>query len=94
MSESPYEYIYLNYTKEADIINLHWVANFIDFQSFFRYNDKPIVWTLHDANPFTGGCHYFGKLHRISIRLCKLPTIGGTVRQDYAKASLYKKLIQ
>jgi glycosyltransferase involved in cell wall biosynthesis len=44
--------------QEADIINLHWVANFLDYESFFRKNTKPVVWTLHDMNPFTGGQHY------------------------------------
>lgn len=44
--------------KEADIINLHWVANFLDYRSFFDKNTKPVVWTLHDMNPFTGGEHY------------------------------------
>ena len=43
----------------ADVINLHWVSNFIDFSSFFYKNSsKPVVWTLHDMNPFTGGCHH------------------------------------
>lgn len=42
----------------ADIINLHWVANFLDFPSFFKNNTKPIIWTLHDMWPFTGGYHY------------------------------------
>lgn len=44
--------------KQADIINLHWVANFLDYKSFFEKNKKPVVWTLHDMNPFTGGEHY------------------------------------
>jgi len=44
--------------KEADVINLHWVANFLDHQSFFKKNTKPVVWTLHDMNPFSGGDHY------------------------------------
>jgi glycosyltransferase involved in cell wall biosynthesis len=44
--------------READIINLHWVANMLDFKSFFETNTKPVVWTLHDMNPFTGGEHY------------------------------------
>lgn len=44
--------------QEADIINLHWVANFLDWNTFFQKNTKPIVWTLHDQNPFLGGEHY------------------------------------
>jgi glycosyltransferase involved in cell wall biosynthesis len=41
----------------ADIIHLHWVSRFLDFTSFFKKNKKPIVWTLHDKAPFTGGPH-------------------------------------
>lgn len=44
--------------KEADIINFHWVADFLDYSSFFKKNTKPVVWTLHDMNPFSGGEHY------------------------------------
>jgi glycosyltransferase involved in cell wall biosynthesis len=44
--------------EEADLINLHWVAHLLDYESFFRKNTKPVVWTLHDMNPFTGGEHY------------------------------------
>jgi glycosyltransferase involved in cell wall biosynthesis len=44
----------------CEVINLHWVINFVDYQAFFSAipYKKPIVWTLHDMNPFTGGCHY------------------------------------
>jgi len=44
----------------ADIICLNWIANWIDYPCFFGSipDSFPIVWTLHDMNPFTGGCHY------------------------------------
>lgn len=43
-----------------DILNLHWIADFVDYPSFFGAFSKNtrIVWTLHDMNAFTGGCHY------------------------------------
>lgn len=44
--------------KDSEIVNLHWVANFLDYKSFFKKNTKPVVWTLHDMNPFSGGEHY------------------------------------
>jgi glycosyltransferase involved in cell wall biosynthesis len=44
--------------KEADIINLHWISNFINFPTFFNAVQKSIVWTLHDMNPVMGGFHY------------------------------------
>ncbi len=43
----------------ADVLNLHWVAGFVDYSMFFTGRVRqPVVWTLHDMNPFTGGCHY------------------------------------
>ena len=48
----------------ADIINLHWVAKYLDYGSFFTKVNKPIVWTLHDMNPIQGGFHYYDELVR------------------------------
>ena len=44
-----------------DIINIHWVANYISSETIalLSHLGKPIVWTFHDMNPLTGGCHYF-----------------------------------
>ncbi|MGI0500042.1 glycosyltransferase family 4 protein [Limnospira platensis] len=41
-----------------DVVNLHWVCNgFIQIETLAKLN-KPLVWTLQDMWPFTGGCHY------------------------------------
>lgn len=41
-----------------DIIHLHWVCNgFLKIESLAEFR-RPIVWTLHDMWPMTGGCHY------------------------------------
>jgi glycosyltransferase involved in cell wall biosynthesis len=45
--------------SSADIIHLHWIADrFIDYKKIFALKNKRFVWTLHDMNPFTGGCHH------------------------------------
>lgn len=44
--------------QEADIIHLHWIAGFVDYNSFFKNVQKPVVWTFHDYNPMLGGLHY------------------------------------
>lgn len=44
--------------KTADIINLHWVGSGINYPKFFARIKKPIVWTLHDMNPFLGLSHF------------------------------------
>ncbi|WP_417430144.1 glycosyltransferase [Kiloniella sp.] len=52
----------LNQLPDADILNLHWISGLVDFPEFFSHEKTqiPIVWTLHDMYPFTGGCHYSG----------------------------------
>ena len=46
--------------KNADIIHLHWLNHgFLNPKHLAELAklDKPIVWTFHDSNAFTGGCH-------------------------------------
>lgn len=49
--------------QQADIIHLHWInQGFISISQIEKLAklNKPIVWTMHDMWPFTGGCHYSG----------------------------------
>ncbi len=55
---SSYDILQNPIVKQADIIHLHWLANMLDYPSFFKNNKKPVVWTLHDMNPFQGLFHY------------------------------------
>lgn len=44
---------------KIDVIHLHWTVGMIDYPRISDLlGDKPVVWTLHDMNAFTGGCHY------------------------------------
>lgn len=43
--------------KEADILHLHWINNFVDYPSFFKKVQKPMICTLHDENLFFGVVH-------------------------------------
>jgi glycosyltransferase involved in cell wall biosynthesis len=44
----------------ADVIHLHWVADFLSPESLSALAalGKPMVWTLHDTRPLSGGCHF------------------------------------
>lgn len=46
--------------KEADIIYIHWVDQFIGLKTleYILNLGKPVVWYMHDMWPFTGGCHH------------------------------------
>lgn len=43
---------------KPDVINLHWVCNgYLQIETIPKFK-QPLVWTLHDMWPFTGGCDY------------------------------------
>lgn len=43
---------------QGDVIHLHWINRLLDHESFFATVPEriPVVWTLHDMTPLTGGC--------------------------------------
>lgn len=43
--------------RNADIIHLHWTTGLVSLLAL-RKIKKPIVWTVRDLWPLTGGCHY------------------------------------
>jgi glycosyltransferase involved in cell wall biosynthesis len=49
---------YINRFLKPDIINLHWVSNFLDYKEFFSSVNVPVIWTLHDEQPFSAYWHY------------------------------------
>lgn len=46
--------------SDADIVHLHWIADWLTPETLLniRRLNKPVVWTLHDLRPLTGGCHF------------------------------------
>ena len=68
----------------SDILHLHWIAGFVDYRDFFGRVPQglPIVWTLHDMNPFTGGCHFDGGCGKYLEQCGACPQIGSLDRRD------------
>jgi len=50
-----------NIINNSDLIHIHWVPGYISNEaiSYLSQSSIPIVWTFHDINPISGGCHYF-----------------------------------
>lgn len=77
----------------CDVINLHWVAGLLDYASFFPQvtQSKPVVWTLHDMNAFTGGCHYDNGCGRFTKFCGACPQLGSRTEQDLSRAVWIRK---
>ena len=71
----------------ADVFNLHWVAGFVDYHLFFtpERTRSPVVWTLHDMNPLTGGCHYDLGCRKFHDRCGACPLLGSGQENDLAR---------
>lgn len=82
------------YVKECDIINLHWInGGGLSYRSLKRLSklNKPIVWTLHDMWPFTGGCHYDEECGKYKEICGKCKVLNSKKERDLAKRNQYKK---
>jgi glycosyltransferase involved in cell wall biosynthesis len=83
-----------------ELINLHWVARWLDLPSFFGSLPMglPVVWTVHDLIPITGGCHYPGECDGFTQQCGNCPQQKKPHPQDATrkffrlKAEWYRKL--
>lgn len=66
----------------ADIIHLHWVGNgFVKIKHLAKIN-KPLVWTMRDMWPMTGGCHYAIECKKYETGCGRCPQLGSRTRHD------------
>jgi glycosyltransferase involved in cell wall biosynthesis len=76
---------------EADIYHLHWTSDFVDLPAFFASVKKPVVWTLHDMFPFTGGCHYSNDCEKFKTHCKQCPQLGSVNQKDLSYHSWERK---
>lgn len=77
--------------KEADIIHLHWVNNgFVNIKHLSNIS-KPVIWTMRDMWPMTGGCHYSMKCERYKTGCGKCPQLCSSREYDLSKVVLNRK---
>ena len=68
-----------------DLINLHWVCDgFISVEAIGQL-PYPIVWTLHDMWPLTGGCHYSDQCKRYTTHCGNCPTLKSSKNFDLSR---------
>ena len=79
--------------KEADIIHLHWINfGFVNFKHLKNVK-KPIVWTMRDMWPMTGGCHVAKALdcEAYETGCGNCPQLGSNFSYDLSKIVINRK---
>jgi glycosyltransferase involved in cell wall biosynthesis len=76
-----------------DIIQLHWVSNFLNYRRFFQNvpGEVPLVWRFADMNPLTGGCHYDGDCGRFAESCGECPKLQSHNENDLSRAIWERK---
>ena len=76
---------------QPDLIHLHWIgAEFIKIEELCKFN-LPLVWTLHDMWPFTGGCHYSQDCRKYTQTCGACPQLVGKQQNDLSTSVWHRK---
>lgn len=79
--------------RPADVFNLHWTRGLVDWAHFMAHRGphQALVWTLHDQNIFTGGCHYTGDCENFARSCGACPMLDSTDESDLSALILSRK---
>ena len=74
----------------ADLVHLHWVNGLLGIRTL-RKIDKPVLWTLRDMWPMTGGCHQSLGCERYQDACGKCPQLGSHREHDLTRVVMRRK---
>lgn len=74
-----------------DVTHLHWVARGVVRIEQLAELPGPIVWTLRDMWPFTGGCVYAGSCERFTDRCGRCPVLDSDRERDLSRRVWHRK---
>jgi glycosyltransferase involved in cell wall biosynthesis len=85
---------------DRDVLNLHRIADLLDYQVFFSSvpSRTPVVWTQHDMNALTGGCAFSRGCARFEQSCGACPQLGSGNPHDLShhnwrrKAAIYDSI--
>lgn len=77
--------------RKPDIVHLHWINDgMLRIEDLAKIN-APIVWTLHDMWPFTGGCHYSNECTRYKKSCGSCIVLNSNSENDISKKIYQRK---
>jgi len=81
-------------SSHTDVVNIHMASGFLHLKKFIGSipAEIPLVFTMHDMNAFTGGCHYSFECERFVSGCGNCPFLNSPSRNDLSsKISRIKK---
>ena len=79
------------FVNEFDVIHLHWVGKNMLPIEWIRKFRKPVVWTLHDSWPFTGGCHSPALCRRFEENCGHCPQLTGNANSKDISSKIWRR---
>lgn len=84
--------------EKPDLVMLHWIGGgLLSIHDLLLLKNLPLIWTLHDINPLTGGCHiafdclnYKNGCQSCPHLRCNTPNLAS--REFDIKKNVYSKL--
>ena len=76
--------------RQADLIHLHWINGLVAMRTLRRV-EKPVVWTMRDMWPLTGGCHYSMNCERYVLGCGQCPQLGSNKAWDLTRLVVANK---
>ncbi len=80
-------------TAGPGVAHLHWLPGLLDPARLLAHGrwERPVVWSLHDLWPMTGGCHYAGSCRGYESDCRDCPQVRRPFRGVVARAFQRKK---
>ena len=78
----------------ADVVQFGWINGLLNSSQILRLSNLthgPVVWSLMDHAPLTGGCHYTGGCRRFADRCGCCPILGSQNPHDLSARILARK---
>lgn len=82
------------YLQDADIIHLHWVnSGMLSLRQIgaLACTGKPLIWTLRDMWPLTGGCHYALECEKYKTGCGGCPRLHSAYTHDLSRLNNWRK---
>lgn len=68
-----------------DVLHLHWIPKGFVCVEDIQKVSSPIIWTMHDSWPFTGGCHLPGDCLGYQMKCGACTVLGSAVESDLSR---------